>query len=387
MHCVKSLQLQLLQRIPTKATMPHLYLFSSLTKTPTQTPNTLLLNYLIQTLNFSKTEAQSISNSTRFYNVKSLENPHCVLHYLQSLGFSETEIRSSVRSSPQILFSDVDKTLKPKIEFFQEMGLVGPDLCKFISSDSKLVTCSLEKSLIPSTQILKKILLNDSNNKKLISVIRRLSWLITTNPERKLLSNIALFESCLSMLLKTTPRTFVMEESYLRDLVSRVLDMGLLFRSKMFVHGLRLVSGMRAELLERKLDLLRSFGFTKHEALQIFRRQPTVFSKSVEQLKLRLDFFLNKIELKKEPLIGAPCCLAYSLEKRVIPRYRIIQILKSKRLLVKKEPSFLGVLSLSEQDFLEKFVAKFRDDAEELLVAYRGHLLDSSSSQEEKSCR
>ncbi|KAH7565879.1 hypothetical protein JRO89_XS08G0029600 [Xanthoceras sorbifolium] len=318
MHCVKSLQLQLLQRIPTKATMPHLYLFSSLTKTP----NTLLLNYLIQTLNFSKTEAQSISNSTRFYNVKSLENPHCVLHYLQSLGFSETEIRSSVRSSPQILFSDVDKTLKPKIEFFQEMGLVGPDLCKFISSDSKLVTCSLEKSLIPSTQILKKILLNDSNNKKLISVIRRLSWLITTNPERKLLSNIALFESCgivgsqLSMLLKTTPRIFVMEESYLRDLVSR------------------------------------EFWFTKHEALQIFRRQPTVFSKSEEQLKLRLDFFLNKIELKKEPLIGAPC-LAYSLEKR---------------------------------DFLEKFVAKFRDDAEELLVAYRGHLLDSSSSQEEKSC-
>ncbi|KAL5820426.1 hypothetical protein ACOSQ3_022308 [Xanthoceras sorbifolium] len=182
--------------------------------------------------------------------------------------------------------------------------------------------------------------------KKLISVIRRLSWLITTNPERKLLSNIALFESCgivgsqLSMLLKTTPRIFVMEESYLRDLVSRVLDMGLLFRSKMFVHGLRLVSGMRAELLERKLDLLRSFVFTKHEALQIFRRQPTVFSKSEEQLKLRLDFFLNKIELKKEPLIGAPC-LAYSLEKRVIPRYRIIQILKSKRLLVKKEPSFL----------------------------------------------
>ncbi|KAL5753706.1 hypothetical protein ACOSP7_021926 [Xanthoceras sorbifolium] len=387
MQSVKSFQLQILQKNAKKATKPISYIVSSLAKTPTQTPNTLVFNYLIETLNFSKTEAQSISITTRFSNVKSLENAPCVLHYLRSLGLSETQIRSSVRYLPQILFCDVDKTLKPKVDFFQEMGLVGPDLCKFISSNSRIFSCSLEKKLIPCTQILKKILVNDKNNQDLIRIVRRPSWLITMNPESRFLRNIAFFESCgivgsqLSYLLKIKPRLFLMEESKLRDLVLRVSDLGLSFHSRMFVYGLCIVFSLNKEIFERKLELLRSFGFTNNEAMEIFRKQPMLFSNSEERLKLALDFFLNKIELKKEMLIRAPFCFTLSLEERVIPRYRVMQILKSRSLLLlNKEPSFFKMLAVSEKTFLEKFVEKFTDDAEELLVAYRGHMLDSSSS-------
>ncbi|KAH7565859.1 hypothetical protein JRO89_XS08G0027400 [Xanthoceras sorbifolium] len=84
--------------------------------------------------------------------------------------------------------------------------------------------------------------------------------------------------------------------------------------------------------------------------MEMFQKQPTMLSKSEEHLQLGLDFFLNKIELQKERL--------------------------SKRLL-KKEPSFVTVLKLCEEDFLDKYVATFTDAAEELLVAYKGHLLDS----------
>ncbi|KAL5818399.1 hypothetical protein ACOSQ4_022241 [Xanthoceras sorbifolium] len=396
MQTVKSLQLQVLQKIPTKVTKPNLYMFSSLTRTPTQTPNSLFFNYLIQTLNFSKTEAaQSISNSTRFSNVKSLENPHAVLHYFRSLGLTETEIRSSVRLEPQILLSDVDKTLKPKIEFFREMGLVGSHLGKCISNNSKLLCCSLQKTLIPCTQILKKILVDDKNNQDLIRVLTKCRWFIAKPSESRLLNNIAFLESCgivgsqLSMLLKTRHGVFVMEESKLRDLVSRVSDMGFSVNSRMFTYGLCVVSCLSKETFERKLELFRSFGFAKQEAMEMFQKQPTLFSKSEEQLKLTLDFFLNKIALKKELLFRRPRYLLHSLEGRVIPRYKVMQILKSKRLLKKKQTSFVNMLSFSEGEFLEKFVAKFRDDAEELLVAYKGHLLDSSfssfSTNEEKS--
>ncbi|KAL5751694.1 hypothetical protein ACOSQ2_022201 [Xanthoceras sorbifolium] len=190
MQTVNSLQLQLLHKIIIKATEPNFYRFSSLTKIPTHTPNALFFNYLIETLNLSNTEAQSISNSPRFSNIKSLENPQSVLDYFRSVGLSETEIRSSVLFQPRILLSDVDRILKPKIEFFQEMGLVGSDLCKFISKNSKLFNSSLEKKMIPCTRILKKILVNDKNNQDLIRVITARSWLITTNPERRLLRNM-----------------------------------------------------------------------------------------------------------------------------------------------------------------------------------------------------
>ncbi|KAL5753730.1 hypothetical protein ACOSP7_021950 [Xanthoceras sorbifolium] len=393
MQTLKSLQLRVFQRIPTKATKPNLFLFSSLTKSPTQTPNTLFVNYLIQTLNFSKTEAQSIS--TRFSPIKSLEKPHSVIHYFRSLGLSETEILSSVRLEPRILFSDVDKTLKPKIEFFQELGLVGSHLGKCISNNSKLLSCSLQKSLIPCTQILKNILVDDRNNQDLIRLLTKCSWFIAKPNKSRLLSNIAILESCgivgsqLSFLLKARHGIFVMEESKLRDLVSRVSDMGLSVNSRMFTYGLCIVSCLSKGTFERKLELFRSFGFTKQEAMEMFQKQPMVFSKSEEQLKLRLDFFLNKIELKKESLIRGPRCLSHSLEERVIPRYRVMQILKSKRLLKEKEPSFVHILTFPEGEFLEKFVAKFGDDAEELLVAYKGHLLDSSfssfSTDEKKS--
>ncbi|KAL5753726.1 hypothetical protein ACOSP7_021946 [Xanthoceras sorbifolium] len=381
MQTVKSLQLQVLQKIPTKVTQPNLYTFSSLTRNSTQTPNSLFFNYLIQTLNLSKTEAQSISNSARFSNVKSLENPHVVLHYFRSLGLTETEIRSSVRLNPQILLSDVDKTLKPKIEFFREMGLVGSHLGKCISDNSKLLCCSLQKTLIPCTQILKKILVDDKNNQDLIRVLTRCSWFIAKPSESRLLNNIAFLQSCvivgsqLSMLLKTRHGIFVMEESKLRDLVSRVSDMGLCVNSRMFVHGLCAVSCLSKETFERKLELFRTFGFTKQETMEIFQKHPMLFGKSEEQLKLRLDFFLTKIELRKESLIRGPRCLSHSLEKRVIPRYKVMQILKSKRLLKKKRPSFVNMLSYSNEEFLEKYVARFTDDAEELLIAYKGHFI------------
>ena len=69
----------------------------------------------------------------------------------------------------------------------------------------------------------------------------------------------------------------------------------------------------------------------------------------------------------------------------MIPRYRVLQIMKSKRLL-KKEPSFLHMLNLTEEVFLTKFIVKFSDHTEELLVAYKGRLLDSSSEDEALIC-
>ncbi|GLT54222.1 hypothetical protein SLA2020_274390 [Shorea laevis] len=42
----------------------------------------------------------------------------------------------------------------------------------------------------------------------------------------------------------------------------------------------------------------------------------------------------------------------------------------------------LELFEIPEEKFLANFIVKFRDDAEELLVAYKGRLLDSSSEDE-----
>lgn len=111
--------------------------------------------------------------------------------------------------------------------------------------------------------------------------------------------------------------------------------------------------------------------------MEMFRTIPGLLRNSEEKLKIAVEFFLNDVKFERSILVRRPICLMLSMEKRVIPRYRVLQVMKSKRLL-KKEPSFVTVLSLPEEEFLEKFISRFRDDVEELLVAYKRHLLGSS---------
>ncbi|GMI85344.1 hypothetical protein HRI_002203700 [Hibiscus trionum] len=95
----------------------------------TSVSNPLLFNYLVKNLNFNETQAFSISN--RFRHLKSLEKTKSVVNFLQSLGFSNVQIAFSARMAPQILVADVEKQLRPKVRFFQDLGLMEPHIAKF----------------------------------------------------------------------------------------------------------------------------------------------------------------------------------------------------------------------------------------------------------------
>ncbi|KAH7861238.1 hypothetical protein Vadar_023578 [Vaccinium darrowii] len=345
---------------------------SSLSHTRTSNPS--ISNFLIETLAFSEPQAISISN--RFTPSRTLERPHSVVQFLRQLGFSDAHIRSSIRQTPKILFADVDKTLKPKLQFFQNLGLAGPDLSKFISTHSHVLHDSLEKTLTPCVDIIKKTLVNDKKNQYLIRVLQR-SYGVVTEPLSRLKSSIAFLESCgivgsqLSMLLTNEPRVFFMPETALRGLISRAIDMGFSVDSRMLVHAVHTVSCMTEETISKKFELFRSFGFSMDECKQMFRRAPRLFECSEGKLKFGMEFYLYDIKLERSVLVSRPTCLTCSMGERVIPRYRVLQVIKCKRLL-KKVPSLHNVLHLTEEKFIEKFVSRFTDDAEELLVAYRG---------------
>ncbi|KAE9449107.1 hypothetical protein C3L33_18976, partial [Rhododendron williamsianum] len=180
---------------------------------------------------------------------------------------------------PKIIFSNVDKTLKPKLQFLQDLGLTGPDLAA------------------------------------------------------------ALLGPQLSMLLKREPWLFFIPERALRDKVSRVLDMGFSVDSRMLVHAVLTVSGMTPETFSRKIELLRSFGFSMDECMAILRMAPTLLMTSEDKLKFKIDFFLNDFKLDRRALVSWPNSLVYNIEKRVIPRCRVLRVITSKGLL-QKEPRF-----------------------------------------------
>ncbi|XP_062098243.1 uncharacterized protein LOC133804104 [Humulus lupulus] len=362
-----------------------LYHFSSLSSTATTTSsNSDLVICLINIYKLSKIQAVSISN--RFSSIKSPNKPQLVHKFFLEKGFSKTHIQSMVLVSSQILFADVNKTLRPKVEVFQQLGIEGSELGKFISKNPTVLTRSLKKKLVPCIEILKKFFGDNGNNKDFIRILS-CRWNLW-NPQR-LLANCTFLESCgiigpqLALIMKRQPHIFTLQDSKLRELVSKVSDMGFTKGSKMFPHGLYAVSGIRDDACKKKLDLICSFGFSEGESKEMFRRSPLLFRTSPEKLKFGIDFYLNTVKLKRSMLIHAPWILMSSMEKRVIPRYKVLQLLKLKRLF-KREPSFYSMVLHTEAEFLQNFIFRFKDDANELLEAYMGHL-SNSSEEEDKS--
>ncbi|KAK7359335.1 hypothetical protein VNO77_01290 [Canavalia gladiata] len=333
-----------------------------------------IINYLNANFNFSIT--QSIYISKHVSRVKFSQKSLSVLSFFTQIGFSEAQIVSMIRQKPQILFSDVDKTLKPKIEHFQMLGLEGSELCRFISKNSTILTSSLKKSLVPSVEAIRKIVCNE---KDFLPVLHRCGWVLPKY--QKFRDNISLLESCgivgaqLSMLLKLNSRLFIAPQSTVRSHVMRAVDMGFRKNSRMLVYAIHTMCCLSYKTFRRKLELINCFGFSMDESLQMFKRSPTLLRTSEKKLKVGMEFFLHTVMLPKSVLVNRPMILMYSMENRVLPRYKVFQLLISKNL-CKKVTSYINVLSLSEGIFLDKYISPYREDAEELLVAYKGHYLE-----------
>ncbi|KAJ8625562.1 hypothetical protein MRB53_034092 [Persea americana] len=337
-----------------------------------------IFKYLIDKCNFSETQAHS--TSTRLSHIKHPQKPDSVLDLLLHMGFSHTHIQNAIHSTPQILVADPQKTLKPKLALLQQqLGLYESDLGQFVSNNSTFLTMSLERKLLPCIQTLKKIL---PDSTQVIQVLQRCRWIVYKDPASRLLPNISLLQSCgivesqLSMLLKRQPMLFAMKSDRLQGLVERVKEMGFSTDSRMFVYALYTVSCMSPERLERKLELLGSFGLSREESMEMFRRAPSLMRTSEKKLELGMQCFQSVLGDDRTALIRCPACLMYSIEKRVLPRWRAVGILRSKMLL-KKDPSFVNVIQISEAEFLQKYILKFGDVADELLLAYKGHVFKS----------
>ncbi|KAJ4963296.1 hypothetical protein NE237_023235 [Protea cynaroides] len=83
-----------------------------------------------------------------------------------------------------------------------------------------------------------------------------------------------------------------------------------------------------------------------------------------------MDFFVNKMGWDREVIIRYPKLLAFSLEKRILPRCSVLQVLILKGL-VKENCNMGSLIVRSEKHFLEKFVTKYENEVPQLLDLYK----------------
>ncbi|CAL9059550.1 unnamed protein product [Musa banksii] len=124
------------------------------------------------------------------------------------------------------------------------------------------------------------------------------------------------------------------------------------------------------ERFEAKVELMRSFGWSESEFSSALRKAPTFLCISLDMMRRKMEFFINVVGYTPSFIASQPTILLYSLQKRVIPRFHVTEMLKSKGSWT-GQCKFVWILIMSDTKFMEKFVLPHKENVPELLDIMR----------------
>ncbi|KAG5514310.1 hypothetical protein RHGRI_035650 [Rhododendron griersonianum] len=345
---------------------------ATLTKSTASNGDSYVVSYLIDSCGLSPEIAISASEKINF---KTPERPDSVLNLLRTHGFTKTQISKLVGKRPHLLLANPEKTILPKLEFFQALGVSSCDLARIISGAPIILERSLEKQIIPSYNFLKSVLRSD---KKVVSAMKRTAWVFSVHYTRFLVPNLTILrefevpESSIVLLLAYYPAALMQKHEQFKKTVNMVKEMGFEPSKSTFVLAVHAISGKaNNSIWDRCYESYGKWGWSKDEILSAFKKQPHCMVLSETKITRVMDFLVNKMGWHSKDITRYPAIMLYSLEKRIVPRCLVYQVLSSKGLLT-KDLSLSTILTPPEECFLERFVFRYEKEVPQLMKMYQG---------------
>ncbi|KAK3029944.1 hypothetical protein RJ639_038172 [Escallonia herrerae] len=106
----------------------------------------------------------------------------------------------------------------------------------------------------------------------------------------------------------------------------RSLKCRALIKDKIFRQG-TLRAGYEVKL---RIDCLRKHGFIYRDALTVLWKEPRAVLYDVEDIQKKVEFLVTKMKVDVSWLVEAPEYLGVNFEKQIVPRYSVIEYLRSK---------------------------------------------------------
>ncbi|KAH9605919.1 hypothetical protein KSS87_021731, partial [Heliosperma pusillum] len=101
----------------------------------------------------------------------------------------------------------------------------------------------------------------------------------------------------------------------------------------MFMYGIQLLGSLSEESIKSRRQLFKSFGWTDFHISELVRRNPSAFLPSEETNRKKMDFLMNELGYNPDYLAAHSALFTYSLNNRLMPRHRVLRVLKEKGLL------------------------------------------------------
>ncbi|KAJ8899928.1 hypothetical protein K2173_019633 [Erythroxylum novogranatense] len=325
------------------------------------------VNYLIQSCEFSVETAVSVAEKMK---IRSSERSDAVLTLLRNHGFTMSQISRLVKKRPVLLLAHPEKTLSPKLKFLRTIGISNADLARTLIADPNLLLRSLEKHIKPGYNCLKSMLLSDA---KIVYAMKRITSK-NLRPNIELLRESGVPQSRIRMLLMNFPEALDQSHEKFSEAVKEAKEMGFEPTKSTFVLAVHALSEKwNKSIMERCFDTYTKYGWSKDDILTAFRKHPNCLLMSEKKITKGMDFIVNKMGKSSEMIVQCPTVLFFSLENRMIPRFRVVKLLQSKGL-IKEDWSISSLLFPSENVFLRRYVTKFTEEIPELLSVYKGKL-------------
>ncbi|KAM3713345.1 hypothetical protein ACB094_01G247800 [Castanea mollissima] len=333
----------------------------------------LTVSYLMNSCGLSLEKATSASKAV---NIKCTDKPDLLLNLLNTYGFTKSDIASLISKHPPLILAHPEKTIRPKIDYFASLGLRGPDLPRIICSNKFILLSSLKKQIIPTINFLRGVI---HTNENLIYALKQSSNVIRCNIKKVLVPNISTLrahgvpEKHVAGLLMMQPKSLMLRIDLFKEVVCAIKEMSFDPMRRSFILAVRSMSLISKVNWERKKEVLRSFGWSENDFLTAFRVQPMLMICSEKKIRDVLDFLTTKGGLMSLDVARCPNLFLVSVEKRMIPRCAVLQVLMSKGL-VSKDIDLVWQLNHRKEDFEKKFLTPFMEEVPAVIEAYQGKI-------------
>lgn len=254
------------------------------------------MNYLVDTLGFSKQEASLASSKVT--SRKHLKNPDSVTNFLKQSGFDNTQVKRLVFVAPKLLFYDVSKALQPKFQCLMDLGLSRSDLVRVMTRDTTIVERGLVTHLRPTIDLLRKILGSDED---VVKAIKRTSWLLSFGAHHMMKNNVLLLrnsgvsEDRIRKLVIMNPNYLTQKPEWIKDLLNRLeKDFRIPLHSPIFPYGFQALAAQNKSRCEKKIGIFKSFGWSDDNVLMMFRKLPHSIAFSEDRIQKALSFYMKK---------------------------------------------------------------------------------------------
>ncbi|XP_071740951.1 transcription termination factor MTERF8, chloroplastic-like [Rutidosis leptorrhynchoides] len=313
----------------------------------------------VPSTNLCSTSSDSNNLKTRDY-VKSV---------FESYGFSDTLLGKCEKFAPKFSSSkEFQQTVQPKFDIFRNMGLSTAQIAIVFSAYPRILIRVPVHYIERSVAVLKKVLGDKLYDAR---ILKNIGWLLNSDYDKTLVPNVEYLRSCqieesqIMQLFYHYPRFLLHKAENFKEFVRRVDELGVDRGSKLFVYAVRTVGSMSLESWEQKLDVFRGLGFSEVDIVLTFRKFPNVFALSDRKIKETAEFLVSSGRYDRSFICRYPYVLIFSLDRRIKPRLRVLEILEREKILEinnNKTP----VLIMSDSKFFAKFVEPHLDKVDEL---------------------